>query len=101
MIIRTLNGCNGRKLQSALMAEALLIGKKLTVSHPFVSFEVDDWMEFLKMYWHVCAEFSRDSRGYLMLDRTPIKITLSDGRVFETEVWFDAESKGLRYVSLR
>lgn len=101
MIIRILNGCCGRKLQSAILAEALSKGKKLTFSHPFVSFEVDDWMEFVRMYWHICAEFSRDSRGCLLLERIPVKIIMADGRSFETEVWFDSIAGGLRYVSLR
>lgn len=101
MIIRTLNGCCGRKMQSAIMAEALIRGKKLTLSHPFVNFEVGDWMEFLRMYWHICAEFSRDSRGCLLKERVPIKIIMSDNRAFETQVWYDSETRGLRYVSLR
>ena len=101
MIIRILNGCNSRKLQSAIMAEALNRGKKLTMSHPFVNFEVDDWMEFMRMYWHICAEFSRDSRGCLLIERIPITIIMSDGRKFKTQVWYDWEAKGLRYVSLR
>ena len=101
MIIRTLNGCCGRKMQSAIMAEALIRGKKLSLSHPFVNFEVDDWSEFLGMYWHICAEFSRDSRGCLLKERIPVMIIMSDGRAFETVVWYDGETRGLRYVSLR
>ena len=100
MIIRTLNGCCGRKMQAAIMAEALLRGKKLSLSHPFVEFEVEDWEEFMKMYWHICAEYSRDSRGSLLRERIPITVIMPDGRRFGTVVWYDSEIRGLRYVSV-
>ena len=100
MMIRILNGCCGRKMQAAILAEALNRGKKLMMSHPFAVFEVDDWMEFMKLYWHICAEFSRDSRGSLLHERIPITIIMPSGNRYETMVWYDDKVKGLRYVSL-
>ena len=54
----------------------------------------------MKMYWHICAEYSRDSRGSLLRERIPITVIMPDGRRFGTVVWYDSEIRGLRYVSV-
>lgn len=101
MTIEILDGRGDRVVQASVMAEALLKGKKLTMRPPFVSFEVEDWHEFLGMMWHVCSELTRDSRGAFLRRRMPVVIIQPSGRMCRTAVWFDETVKGLRYVSLR
>lgn len=101
MTIRILNGTCGRPINAAIMSEALLSHHTLSCSSPFVSFSVSDWTEFLNIVWRAYALCSRDSRGAFFGERMPVKITMPDGREFHTDVWYDKEAKGLRYVSLR
>lgn len=100
MTIKILDGRGDHVVQASVMAEALLKGKKLTVRPPFVSFEVEDWHEFLGMMWSVCSDLTRDSRGTFLSRRMPVVIIQPSGKTYRTEVWFDETSKGLRYVSL-
>ena len=101
MTIKILDGRGDRVVQASVMAEALLMGKKLTMNPPFVSFEVKDWHEFLGMMWRVCSELTRDSRGAFLRRRMPVTIIQPSGNSYRTEVWFDETVKGLRYVSLQ
>lgn len=101
MTIQILDGRGDHVVQASVMAEALLKGKTLTMRPPFVSFEVEDWHEFLGMMWHVCSELTRDSRGAFLRRRMPVAIIQPSGKTYRTEVWFDETVKGLRYVSLQ
>lgn len=101
MVIRILNGTCGRPINAAVMAEALLSHHPLGCNHPFVSFHVDDWSEFLRIVWRAYADCSRGERGAFLGERMGVKVTMPDGREFHTAVWYDYESEGLRYVSLR
>lgn len=99
MEIQFVYGPVKRALASAILAIALNSGKAVRMSHPFASFEVNTWSEFLGIVWNACAECSRDSRGQDIVMRLPVTINFH-GKAYYTKVWFDPESKGLRYVSL-
>lgn len=99
MEIQFIYGAKKGAFASAVMATALNSGKVLRIRHPFVSFEVDAWSDFLRIVWSACAECSRDSRGQEIVKRLPVAINFH-GQCFSTAVWFDPETKGLRYVSL-
>lgn len=92
------HGCNPFK--SAIVAAAIDVHVLVRMNECFVSFEVSDWSEFLHLVWLAAAECSRDHRGQWMVERTPLSVLLEDGRKFSTFIWYDEETKGLRYVSL-
>jgi hypothetical protein len=99
MDIQFIYGAKKGAFASAIMAAALNSGRVLRIKHPFVSFEVDAWADFLKIVWSACADCTRDSRGQEVVKRLPVAINFH-GKGFYTEVWFDPETKGLRYASL-
>lgn len=99
MEIKFIYGAKKGAFASAIMAAALNSGKVLRISNPFVSFEVDAWIDFMHIVWTACAECSRDSRGQEIEKRLPITLNFH-GKAFYTQVWFDPETKGLRYASL-
>lgn len=86
--------------KNAIVAAALNEQKMVLMSQCFVSLEVAEWTEFLSIVWKACAECSRDHRGQWIVERTPVAVHLKDGRTFSTDVWYDAEARCLRYVSL-
>lgn len=100
MKIRILDGTRGRKVNAAVMAAALNSGKSLTTQHPFCWFEVEDWNQFLHIVWDALAELSRFNELNADNTRLPVLVEMSDNRQYNTNVWFDTEYKGLRYVSL-
>lgn len=99
MVIKIIYGAKNGAFASAIMASALNSCMVLRINHPFVSFEVDEWTDFLRIVWSACAECSRDSRGQEIVKRLPVSINFN-GKAFYTQVWFDPETKGLHYVSL-
>lgn len=100
MEIRILNGGRGRELNAAIMASALIAGKRLTQNNPYVWFEVNDWDEFLHIVWDAHSEYSK----LFTLPASPIKVhvvvAVSQNRNYNTEVWYSIEHGGLHYVSL-
>lgn len=100
MTIEMFNGCNGRGINAAIMASALLQGCTLRVKEPFVKFDVPDWHFFCSLVYHTYCEFSKDSRGMCIAERLPVSIYMVDGRVFHSKVWCDVENRCMRYVSL-
>lgn len=100
MIVKFLNGGRGREVNAAVMATALLRGKTLKIDNLHASFDVAEWREFCSIAMHAFAECTRDWRGQLLRQRIPVEVTLIDGRVFNTSIWYDEEFKALRYVSL-
>lgn len=99
MEIQFIYGAKKGAFASAVMAAALNSGRVLRISHPFVRIEVDSWADFLRIVWTAAADCSRDSRGQEIVKRLPVAINFH-GHCFSTAVWFDPETKGLRYVSL-
>lgn len=99
MDIQFFYGAKAGAFSSAIMASALQSGCVLRVHHPYVSISVDEWSTFLHIVWKACAVCSRDSRGQLISKRLPVTINFK-GQAYYTCVWYDAESGGLRYVSL-
>lgn len=99
MEIQFIYGAKKSAFASAIMAAALNSGRVLSIKHPFVSFEVDSWTDFLHIVWKACADCSRDSRGQEIVKRLPISINFG-GKAYYTQVWYDPETRGLRYVSL-
>lgn len=99
MEIKFIYGAKKGAFASAIMAAALNSGRVLRIKHPFVSFEVNEWTDFLQIVWSACADCSRDSRGQEIVKRLPVAINFH-GKAFFTQVWFDSETKGLHYVSL-
>lgn len=100
MTIKMLNGCAGREVNAGIMTSALLKGCTLRGRHPLIYFDVPDWRYFCSIVWNTYSEFSKDCRGKFIEQRVAIGIIMPDGREFHTLVWYDAETKGLRYVSL-
>lgn len=99
MEIKFIYGAKKGAFASAIMAAALNSGRVLRINPPFVSFEVDEWEEFLKLVSTACAECSHDSRGQSICIRMPISITYK-GETYTTQVWYDNDVRGIRYVSL-
>lgn len=99
MEIKFIYGAKAGAFSSAVMAAALNAGFVLHVKNPFVSFNVVHWVDFLRVVWHACADCSRADRGQEIVKRLPVSIHYN-GKVYGTQVWYDVESKGLRYVSL-
>ena len=99
MEIQFIYGAKGGAFPSAVMAAALNAGCRLHINHPFVVLSVESWAVFLHIVWKACAECSHDSRGCVIEKRLPITVNFN-GTAYHTKVWYDSESKGLRYVSL-
>lgn len=99
MEIKFIYGARKGAFASAIMAAALNKGRILRIKHPFVSFEVDTWTDFLHIAWAACAECSRDSRGQEIVKRLPISLN-HHGKAYCTEIWYNPENKGLYYASL-
>lgn len=99
MEIQFIYGAKAGAFSSAIMAAALNSGFVLRVKHPFVSFDVEHWEDFLSVVWRACADCSRDSRGQAIVKRLPVAIRYN-GKVFGTAVWYDSEIGGLRYAGL-
>lgn len=99
MDIQFVYGAKSGAFASAIMAAALNSGRVLRISHPYVHLEVDAWAVFLRIVWSACAECSRDSRGQEIVKCLAVTINYN-GKAFYTKIWFDPDTKGLRYVSL-
>lgn len=99
MEIQFIYGAKSGAFPSAVMAQALIAGKTLRVSHPFVKFEVEEWSDFLHIVWRAAAECSRDSRGQEFEKKLPVTINYH-GQAYFTKVWVDVPNNCLRYVSL-
>lgn len=65
-----------------------------------VVFEVKEWFTVLNALWHGYAEASKINSGFAMRKRFPVQIVTDGGRQYSTEIWFDENCNGLRYVSL-
>lgn len=99
MEIEFIYGAKKGAFASAIMAAALNSGRVLRISHPFVSFEVETWTDFLHIVWKACADCSRDSRGQEIEKRLPISLNFN-GKKYCTEIWYSPKTKGLHYASL-
>lgn len=99
MVIQFIYGAKQGSFASAIMAAALNSGKVLRISAPSVYFEVAEWSEFLRIAWTACADCSRDSRGRDIVKQLPVYVNYNE-KWYYTQVWFDSEVKGLRYVCL-
>ena len=65
-----------------------------------VVFDVEVWNTFLRALWHGYAEASKTDSGFAMRKRYPVQIVTDTGCQYTTDVWFDEQCRGLRYVSL-
>lgn len=65
-----------------------------------VVFEVEVWNTFLKAMWHGFAEASKTASGFALRKKYPVQIVTDRGSRYSTDVWFDEQCRGLRYVSL-
>ena len=97
MEVKILNGGRGRHFNAAIMASALLAGKKLRVNHLHVTFDVDDWNEFCHLAFHAAAEMTRTWEGQYLKDKIHVEVTAASGRIHSTNVWYDHKDKCLRY----
>ena len=100
MIIQFTTEHGRNPFKNAIVAAALDDKKTVRMAQCFTSFSVEDWPEFMHLVWLACAECSRSHKGQWMVERTPVSVLLDDGRTFSTYVWYDVETRGLRYVSL-
>lgn len=100
MVVRLLDGSCGRDLNAAVIAAAFRNGCLPHESNPWVYFYIFEWSKFLHIVWMAFSEYSRTNTLSSKNSKIPVKVMTDDGREFHTEVWFDDEYKGLRYVSL-
>lgn len=100
MIVQFLSDCGRNPLKTAIVDAALSRGFVVSMEHPFVKLNVSEWREFLGVAWSAMALKSRTSDGRWLSVRMPVSVVLDDGRKFSTMVWYDVETKGIRYVSL-
>lgn len=99
MHVQFVYGAKGGAFRSAIQAEAVNRGFALTISHPFIGFDVADWHDFLSIVWAAACECSRDERGQEFVNRIPVSVEIN-GRTYYTQVWVDVAQKCLRYASL-
>lgn len=100
MIVQFLSDCGRNPLKTAIVDAALSRGFVVSLEHPFVKLSVSEWREFLGVAWSAMALKSHTSDGRWLSVRLPVSVVLDDGRKFSTMVWYDVETKGIRYVSL-
>lgn len=100
MIVQFLSERGRNPLKNAIVDAALSRGFVVSLEHPFVKLSVSEWREFLGVAWSAMALKSRTSDGRWLSVRMPVSVVLDDGRKFSTMVWYDTETKGIRYVSL-
>ena len=100
MIVKFLSDCENNPLKIAIVDIALSRGLIVSMVHPFVKLSVPEWGEFLSIAWSAMAVVSRTYDGRWLSIRIPVSVILDDGRKFSTMVWYDDETKGIRYVSL-
>lgn len=87
----------GRPFVSAVMACYILHGGVLRVDSPYVLFEVEDWLDWLRVINSAFAALSRHSFPDVMRMRHPVHVVGYNEVFF---VAFDKETKGVRYGSL-
>ena len=99
MTIKLLNAPRsvGHPFVSAVMACYILHGGVLRVDSPYVLFEVEDWLGWLRVVNSAFAALSRHSYPGVMRLRHPVHVVGFDEVFF---VAFDEETKGVRYGSL-
>lgn len=99
MTIKLLNAPRsvGHPFVSAVMACYFLHGGVLRVDGPFVLFEVEDWVGWLRVVNSAFAALSRGSFPVVMRMRHPVHVVGSNEMFF---VAFDEGTKGVRYGSL-
>lgn len=87
---------NARALM--LLASDVAKGRGLNVvsSDHWVSVDVEDFPQWLSCMYCAFAEFSRGSFPDAMRFRYPFLVHC-DGMVYRTHVWYDEQTRGLRY----
>lgn len=85
-----------------LNAKILALARKIPTYHEYecVVFKVYTWTTFLRLMWHGFAIASKDSCGFAMKKRYFVQVQTDGGNLYQTEVWLDEQSGGVRYVSL-
>lgn len=99
MTIKLLNAPKsvGRPFVSAVMACYILHGGVLHIDGSFVLFEVEDWIDWLRVVNSAFAALSRHSFPDVMRMRHPVHVVGYNEVFF---VAFDEGTKGVRYGSL-
>ena len=99
MTIKLLNApmSVGRPFVSAVMACYILHGGLLRVDGPYVLFEVEDWVDWLRVVNSAFAALSRHPYPDVMRMRHPVHVVGYRDVFF---VMFDEGTKGVRYGSL-
>lgn len=100
MKIKMLNKNGRNAVQNALVDALLSARKPVQIEKLFIHFEVDEWRTFLSLLWLAYAAASRQSDGVSMRSRYRVSVTMTDGREYHTDVWFDEEERCIRYASL-
>lgn len=86
--------------RSALLACAMAFAKErglvvLADGH-WYSVEVVSFKQWLGCMYSAFAEFSRGCHPDAMRFRYPVLVHY-DGRIYHTRIWFDEQSRGVRY----
>jgi hypothetical protein len=92
MRILIINCRTERQYISALIESLFERKVAVNLSGDYMSFEVDSYSVFFSAVWHVYAEFSKDSRGFMIRQRRFFRV---DDRPITFWYEFDLDNKGL------
>lgn len=87
----------GQPFVSAVMACYILRGGVLRVEDSYIKFEVEDWVDWLRVVNSAFAALSRHSFPVVMRMAHPVHVVGINEMFF---VAFDEKTKGVRYGSL-
>lgn len=68
--------------------------------YSMLKLHVVEFQQFLNCLWHGMAWASRFYVGDALSKKYVVVVTDHHGRKFNTRVWYDEETKGIRYGSL-
>lgn len=65
-----------------------------------LTIHVADFNQFLTCFWNGLANASRLAYDGTLHRKYEVVIVTSDGRAYNTKVWYDKDCQGVHYVSL-
>lgn len=87
-------------LKRHLISAAMDAGIAVRFNGLWFMFKVDDWNQFLHILWHAYSTLSMEEVPSALEGRLGVSVVMDSGKEYNTQVWFDKDCRGLRYVSL-
>lgn len=87
-------------LKRHLISAAMDAHKTVRFSGLWFQFKVDDWTQFLHILWCAYSTLSMEEVPSTLDGRLGVSVVMDNGNEYKTQVWYDKECGGLRYVSL-